>query len=373
MAFACVFLLGLLVPLAVAARAASFGEFGEAWGTPSESVRLFGPLFDDIADFKLRATLRRRPDVLVIGTSRVWQWRQSMFVSCANRPGCFYNAGGAMPTVATGLEFFRSVAAENAPRVLLVGLDFWYLNPAFIGPALPTFNASFNNRLEYTLAVVRRFMFAMTHDAQIRALLAGQVAIPPGVTGARAILYDEGFHVDGSWLYSTRQYAEALGQSSAIRSARSLPSVLAGTDFFQPFSKADPVALRQLEELLDLAAAYGTRVVAFTPPFSGEVAAAIDGSGALSRGVADIERTLISAFAKRDIPLLDGRRVSDFGCAADEHWDGIHPTEVCVARLLLRLLEDARAGPILAPYADAARLRTMIDQRSSALSLLPRE
>lgn len=278
-----------------------------------------------------------------------------------------------MPTVATGLEFFRSVAAEKAPRVLLVGIDFWHLDPAFVGPALPTFNASFNNRLEYTLAVVRRFMFAMTHDAQIRALLAGQIAVPPGAAGARAILHDEGFHVDGSWLYSTRQYAETLGQSSAIRSARTLPAVLAGTDFFQPFSTADPVALGQLEELLDLAAAHGTRVVAFTPPFSEEVATAIDGGDALSRGVADVERTLTSAFAKRNIPLLLGRRLSDFGCAADEHWDGIHPTEVCAARLLLRLLDDPRAGSTLARYADAARLRTMIAQRSSSLSLLPRE
>ena len=114
----------LLVPWAVCWLTAS-GELDQeevvARQAQGEFV-LFGPgLAPDIMAYKLALYAAVKPEVVVLGSSRAGNVRAAFF----ERP--FLNMAGA----ATDLESLRLLVdrmlAVHRPRVVLLGLDFWWL------------------------------------------------------------------------------------------------------------------------------------------------------------------------------------------------------------------------------------------------------
>src|SRR5438128_1958379 len=123
--------LPLLPLLLFTARLVALGEVG--WpdeASPTHLPRIHLRAYDIVEAYQLRETLRRRPELLVLGSSRVLSTREFFFPGCERR-WCFYNAGLGMRTLREGLEFMRAVTAVSPPRVLVLGVDQWQLNPSY--------------------------------------------------------------------------------------------------------------------------------------------------------------------------------------------------------------------------------------------------
>lgn len=75
------------------------------------------------ARFKLIRVAQERPEVLVIGSSRVCQFRRTMF-----QPYSFYNLSRVTWLAETYPELFRRLPEGYKPKVIIFGLDFFMFN-----------------------------------------------------------------------------------------------------------------------------------------------------------------------------------------------------------------------------------------------------
>ena len=356
--------------IALAVRLVVLGELPP--GAPmGHGVGLRGTLFDDYAQYKLAETLDRKPEVLVLGSSRVMQFRASLFTGCAARSACFYNAGGALPSIQSGLAFLRGLDRGGQPKVLLLGIDLWQFNPAFdrLKHEIVVFDRSPTRSLDADLAVTRRFIGMAFRDAEIRAVIFGQVPTIPGTSGVVAITRGSGFRQDGSYDYGPSVTATTRNESPSARVAEVVSRVPAGCCRFERFEESDRASLVELDELLQLAAARGIQVIAFTPPFADAVVDALEADPVDRAGVTDVRQTLEAVFAKRGVPFRWAPSTSSVGCADDEVWDGSHASEVCDARLLAAILEDHSVAATLSSYADRNEVLKLVAGRRSALAL----
>jgi len=354
--FVLVFVLSAAVTVApffgLLLRLVSLGEVLND-SAPAGEVRLYGPRYSDFATFKAAETYRRDPDIVVLGSSRVMQFRESMFTGCGPRPNCFYNAGGALPTIRAGNEFLRALGPDQAPRVLLLGLDIWHFDPNFDPRKHDDrqLRSSFQDQLGRAMSVTRDVAAQLLTDPEIRGIVIGSRLAPAGVRGINAILDGSGFRSDGSYRYGRDVLDRVASQASSVRSADELMRIATEGTRFEHFASADEASMAELQELIGHARRSNSTLIAFTPPFSDDVAAAIDAEPGLRAGFADVERRLAALFASQGVPFVAIRRFSDIGCGDSERFDGYHPTEVCNARLLLKLLQEPEIVGALAPYA----------------------
>src|SRR5438552_8112008 len=82
---------------------------------------LYGRAYrDNLFAYKLIATQFRKPEVLVLGSSRVQQFRSLLF----NKNGtAFYNAGRATQSIYETRQFLEALDPSTLPKVLILGLD----------------------------------------------------------------------------------------------------------------------------------------------------------------------------------------------------------------------------------------------------------
>lgn len=373
--FLLAFALGIIVlvgPLmGLAVRLVHLGEIALPIGA-GPTVALSGTLFTDDPIRNLREVLRRQPDVVVLGSSRVGALRAEMFAGCHDRPGCFYNATGAMATIRTGLEFFRSLSSVRAPDLLVVGIDVWDFDPNH-RPAVREFadplQRDLRGHLDHALAITRRVAALSLTDAGIRDVVLGRRTVPADAAGLAAIIHRTGYRPDGSFESPVSVWRRAITFSDEDRSAEHLHSLRIGGYDFEPFERADDQALRDLGDLLDLAAARGTKIAAFTPPFGDALAAAMRAQPHYAEGLADIYARLAQTFADRGIPFLAGLSMSDYGCGSDEHIDGMHMSEVCAARVLMSVAGSPGGARALGGYVDARDLSRRLATRQSSFLL----
>jgi len=366
--------ISMIVLVALILRLAAVGEIFDDVRT-AEGVRLRGTLYFDYPEYKLREAIRRRPQLLVLGSSTVMQWRDELFTACTAASSCFYNAGGAMVTMHDGLEFMRSLGREGAPRVLLIGVNFWHLDPGADDPdhakhVRASFSSGPAQRAERALQVGRDVLLSAGNDPQIRALLAGRITVPSDVRGIAAALHGAGFRADGSYEYGSEESARVSRLTPDERAAEVIGRIARDCCRFEHFSEPDVASVRELNELLDLAASNGTRVVAFVPPMSERVVRAIENEPRLRDGVARARATFAAEFAKRGIPFAQALTTVDLGCAGTEMWDGIHPSEVCDARMLMRLM-DGPARSALEAYTTREWVSSLLSAPVSPMFLRP--
>lgn len=365
-------LFGAVPLLIIAGRFAALGEF-ELFDTDASLVaeRLHGPLDAPELEYKFRMTTILQPRVLMLGSSNVLQFRGSLFTKCT-APTCFYNAGGGMPTVRAGADFFdRLTMAGRPPDVLLLALDVWQFNPRYeenthVDTRL---RRDLQDQLRLALGVTRKFAPRVLTDADLREFVLGRIPTTGGLRGARAILRSEGFRDDGSYSYGTVSRAIVLSQSPTDRSADAVSRVARDCCRFQRFAHADSRSLEELDELLTAASRAGTKVIAFTVPLSDEVMDSIDRDPAERAGFRDVERSLREVLARHGVPFSPFWRASQAGCGPFEMLDGLHPGEVCAARVLQRIAGEGGNERIVGPYLDLDALQRKTERPSSELSL----
>ncbi len=189
-----------LAPLfALAARLAALGEILTDV-VPHQRVAIVGPLHSNAPTFKLAEARRRGAELLVLGSSRVMKLRESMFDRCSH-DHCFYNAGGGMPTIATGLALLRQLPRDKWPRVLVLGLDLWHFDPAYDADKneVTKLDIDLRDRLGSALAVTRQVALDLPSEAAVREVVLGRKATPGDKLGLNAIIHDSGFRADGSF------------------------------------------------------------------------------------------------------------------------------------------------------------------------------
>lgn len=155
---------------------------------------LYGVLYSapDIY-YKYHSVLRRRPEVIVAGSSRVLKFRDKFF----NDDVRFFNAGRIADKLAHVSRFIDWLPANKTPKIMILGMDSWWFQCTPFEENLgspdnpPSLGNIFSEWLTvYKYCVINRFnlksLFTDTyHDGKTRI-------------GVRALFYNTGYRNDGS-------------------------------------------------------------------------------------------------------------------------------------------------------------------------------
>jgi hypothetical protein len=295
---------------------------------------LYGRAYrDDYFAFKLIATEMRRPQTLVLGSSRVMQFRQSFFDPAAS----FYNAGGAASTMADALEFMRRIEKTARPHVVILGVDQVWLTrfAAFDQEKMNVADSASSADLQRAVRVSHRV---------VNDLLDRKISLPrlmkrsdpldhrPAL-GMGAIMLGNGFRSDGSYQYGPyrirRPPLEERLQEGFVRIRENVvPMVRA--------SSISSDVLLQLRELLEQAHLNDIRVIGFCPPFAPTTLAAMRQNGGFAY-LSEIPATLGRLFGDYGYEFMDWSDPSPLGVGDDDMIDYFHPSEDVVRRIYARL------------------------------------
>ncbi|PKN30080.1 MAG: hypothetical protein CVU64_05195 [Deltaproteobacteria bacterium HGW-Deltaproteobacteria-21] len=318
--------------------------------------------------YKLTAIRELRPEILVLGSSRVMQIRSLLF-----GPFSFYNAGGMLQNACDLQEYARLVLKKDlpSPRVLIVGIDPWWLNEGY-GSDVSWLNQedeaySFVAHVE----ALRRAIIGKRLGALLRGLFLPKKSPYWGyeAIGSLAIHKDNGFRRDGSRQYSPEILLDYMKDPKfvdredppVIERIRSHWGKFALPQRFD-HSRAGAI-VQSLEQLRDL----GTEIWIFLPPFSTESGQALDTIPAYSMWWSTYKHGFAHAFRSRGFHVVAAFSPRDYGLDDRYMIDGFHPSEVFMAHVVARIVEIA---PETSPLSklDINFLRGIAESAATPLS-----
>lgn len=288
-----------------------------------------------------------RPDVLVLGNSRVTRFRTEMFAPGTN----FYNASWCMRGTQDFEDFIAALPEDYAPRTLLVGVDeAWFNLKLAVKPHIandlandeyrkpPAHPAAYHNlgrallRGDVTFDIVKRVM--LQDDEGVRRYGLGAWC----TTGWQNDYWRlGGFRNDGSLQeFTTSTPATFSDPWSPPMEAR----VRQEHWPFKPSAAPDPALIQQFYSALEKLEARGTRIIGFIPPSTRSVWNAIEDNPQLHAFFEASKDQIVANFAQRNWSLYDARFHEDFGFDETCMSDGIHARDTFHVALLLRMAQD---------------------------------
>jgi hypothetical protein len=305
------------------------------------------------AAFKLNRVDRERPEVLIMGQSRIGQLRASMF-----RPYSFYNLSRVSYPIDYYVELLRRLPEGYNPRVIIFDLDFYMFSPQFVAQYAdqdPIFDTDswFSPAAWYShlYAIGHLFVEAGRHPELI---WSGPVDSYYHKTemGLGARITGNGFRQDGAEQWSF----------SMMRKHLAYPELLNSTSPDEPLfyydEKMDDHAIAKFEEFTALARARGIALIGVQMPVYGPAAIHIESQIDSHYGILkDFNSRLASGYFDR-LGVITFDFLDFPGPGYDCHYyvDPIHPTELLALNVVLKMAEDPRVKALL-PKLDTATLQ----------------
>jgi hypothetical protein len=300
--------------------------------------------------YKLELIRVRRPDVVVLGSSRVQQIREEFFDSS------FVNAGASFRDIDSGEWFVEEMYRVHTPKLVVIGLDFWWFNPAYEDDSLAQRRDAGGLTRDKILLPLEWFVSGELPIGTFAKTIFGSEKsneyTNQGNLGMRALQSSAGFRPDGSFQYSQRFFG--LVSEIDPNFANTIARV---TDGGRIFSRAEHISSSRWERfkaIVEFMQAQGSAVIVYTPPLAPPV---LEEMEAHSPGFAYIDELQLE-LETLGIPyhdFLSSNRTTAMIC---EYTDGIHPGDVASQRIVLEIAEQT----ILGNYLNEDLVREKIDQ-----------
>ncbi|MFN7922422.1 MAG: hypothetical protein U0Q16_20125 [Bryobacteraceae bacterium] len=327
--------LGLAIGLLAAATVAGVGESvlwltGESWAIErvvraqeqAPIVYQRGLLDPSVPAYKLRSIQMRRPRVLALGSLRTANWRGEMFGDDAHS---FFNAAGLVNNLTDVQTVLDRMPPGYSPRLVILGLDFWWFNYAMPAPYTDLGADAAGNLSEHAQA------------------LAGVLINPWRLTrpassgiGLGAQLNGRGYRTDGSW--------ESSGSNPE------LPGVNAARRGELPFPECRAMSGERLQRLVMLLQQFqrrGVFVAGYAPPLSADLRQRIAEDEKQKFLWNDFLEQIPYAFLDHGFVFIDGSDTAKLGAKESDLADHITGGERYYTRLLAKLRQDPRIFAML--------------------------
>lgn len=336
-------------------------DAGEVAALQQTTGGLYGTaIHPNVYPYKLALYAERAPEIVALGSSRVLQMSQGMFTAP------FANLGRTVNFPAEAEAVVADMLAVHVPKLVLFGLDPWWLNPRW--DHAPTFESHAWQGGDLTpetlLAPARwladgRISFGLYGD-----LLTGSLPrVEDGVAlyGMQAIEDRRGFRPDGS--YYRGDVLTGRRPSDDIGFADTLGRVASDTAQFRRGAEIAPERLDQLRRAIATLQEAGVTVVTWLPPVAPPVSAAMAEAGEDFAWLAEARHAL----AGLGTAHLDAWDAATIGADACEFDDGFHNGETADLRILLALaalpgrpldgaIDEAYLAALLARHAGRAQV-----------------
>lgn len=325
-----------------------------AWMQAGDTPVLFRPGYGyRDQEYKHVSVETHQPDVMILGSSRVLQFRGHLLTE---DPQAFYNASAAgwkLDEIERLLTLSR-----HKPQILILSIDPpWfaegYTGDAAVQPPTSDFSRVFITNRTFLQDVING------RDFDFRRLLSrddpgaqGEIAL-----GMRAIIDGHGYRNDGSERYGDFLVAQHLWQPHMR--ANHLGKLENCDDMYICADSIYDPAMTQLAALLDYTQSHEIQVIGLLPPYAPSQWDAILASDGHSY-IPALTPQLQTLFAAYDYPFFDysDGALPVLQATDDDFFDGWHHSEKVAARMFIDM---ARQVPALAAYSDLNALEAHIN------------
>ena len=318
---------------------------------------LYGPAFtNQIPYYKLQNTLIRKPQILILGTSRVMQFRQNFFSTPTN----VYNAGGGIVYLWDYADFLKLIPSNQQPKLLILGLDQWQFNPNWRRERhqlYQTIKKKTHALVEQPLLHVLQANFKEIYQAMLAEkvtfdLLWKNIRQRQGI-GLNAVIEKQGFRSDGSYRYGLLKLSDYQE-----RYVDALDRIKNGANFFAYAENMDNSRLEILRKILEFCQQNNIHVVAFLPPFSPASMQAMLANQPRYNYLTQIAHTLEPVFQEYGFSFFDFTNPKKLKITSDDEFiDGFHGSEKTYLQILIQL---AKRDEYLAKYVDLSFLENLL-------------
>jgi hypothetical protein len=367
---------------------AAFWVSGDSWpmakvaaaheGRTSLLVR--PQLFAQSYGFKFHRVRALKPDIICLGTSRVLQIRDLFFDSSKT---AFYNGGGMLGSFAD-IHGYTEALREGSlpkPQVIIFGIDPWWMKTG-----LPPVQTTWDKDSQYADS----FYIPEAHIAAIRAAFKQKGLIWPGslgmafnpapyngypAIGGAALNKGVGFRIDGSYQYDPSLIISYIEKGPHFEDRETPPVIERLRERKEQFTPAEGLDQAMLDALIvDLKALQqmGIEPLVFLPPWANESYTQLEKDVTVHGWWRDYKTLMPEALKKAGVPCVGPSTPQDYGLDDTTMWDGFHPSEVLMARIIRDLVQhtapDAKIRTIISPKLD-----TLARFSEHALTLEPNQ
>jgi hypothetical protein len=293
--------------------------------------------------YKYLGWSRKRPAVLALGSSRVMSFRAPMF---GRDSTTFYNAGGMIQSLDDLDSFVNRVQPGQSPRVVLLGIDMWWLNGNW--PSHDKLTSGIEKdgvvRWQGHVIALRHFLYRPKDAASL--LRRGLGSSNPGLRiGIAARLHGTGFRADGSVARSLPLPRSAEQWRFVDRERPTAGDrIRAGELQFVPGEAIDPNRVATLRRVVTRLQSAGTLVIGYIPPLATVYARLLEADPRFSGLWREYVRMIPALFAGLGMPYVNAADPTLLG--ADDRYlsDGLHAEETFALLVIRRALEDPRVA-----------------------------
>lgn len=279
--------------------------------------------------FKLQKTIKIKPEVLVLGSSRVLQFREYMFNAK------FYNAGFSVGAIDDYLTFLKLFPKDYKPKLIVMGFDQWMFNPNYYNSkkvyssGLYTENKSLHvdNGFSNLLNVYKDMFNGKINYQNINQKKADTLYF-----GLNATINKKGFRNDGSFDYGINH--KYYNDFTTVHDffAREMTAISNNKKYFTYGEEISTEALSKFEELLAYCNKQQIKLVAFLPPLPNTVTFKMQQTGKYIY-INEIKKHLIPLSEKYNSEFYDLTDIESL--SLDEQYiDGHHGNEDVYGQLL---------------------------------------
>ena len=253
-------------------------QSGELWSPRAvatwlqRSQGLYGTALNSNAREVALAIYRlRRPEVSVLSSSRGTEFREEFFTAS------FSCACMVMSNLEEGHQFYEAVAREHLPKVLILGLNFWWFSKTDDHTTRPPLTEGTDAAITRTSLLMPYWwiqegklsfkdFIAVIAGFTDRSSLSGEPKI-----GVQAIKKSFGTRPDGSWAVLSQAanidlHPNVVRINRLITEPRRILDERSGR--YAPDQQLDPSRLSSLASLLEKFQSRGTSVVALLLPIA---------------------------------------------------------------------------------------------------------
>lgn len=305
-------------------------------------------------ELKLFRVLEQGPRVIVLGSSRVMQFRSKFFKSSVN----FYNAGGAVSRVEHLEQFVDMIPEEQTPEVIILGLDQFFFNPNWHSPdseALPESSVHIANNGSRPMQLVQgSYSKIYTDYFRDKKYALGDILSNKQHIGLNAIVNENGFRNDGSYYYGmTIKHPE---KASDYQFKDTLSRIAAGEKRFEYGQEVSEISIGKLRGFLEECRRRNIYLVTFLPPYAHSAYEKMMSMEDSYLYLKKLEPSLSSIFSEYGYSLYNFSDVTWTGSNDAEMIDGFHGSEKTCLDLYIKVLEDHTK---LQNYSNISKLKRL--------------
>mgnify|MGYP003340048433 FL=1 len=328
---------------------------------------IYGPSYSNIPHYyKYAAVEKINPSVLILGSSRVLQFRTHFFYDSIP----FYTAGGVFRRINQLRAFLESLPENKLPHTIIIEIDPWWFCSNYDNPRIKMDmdykNFFFTQNFEPLNQWHQFYSDWWKGKISFSKIFSSQPDTGTQFTGISGIMKQQGFRKDGSRSYGTdkeikKQFTYKI--NGAIDSIRAGNGIMAWSDSTIAINND---AVKELRILLRFCRKHKITVTGFIPPIHSSLQSAMRADERHYQHFFNLINVLYPVFRDYSFHIYDFTSVSSFGGKDAEMIDGVHGSEKTSLKLYLQLL---RKDIYLNQYSDSTILKEILVKDKNSYSV----